>query len=108
MSVNQNGWNEYSKLVISELERLNDGISTLNQEIQELKKEIVELKGKEESVKELRAWKQAVDEVSSPSQLKELTDTVNELKTFKTQAVTIFLIVQGLVGIALTFLKFFN
>tara|TARA_B100002019_G_C21271941_1_gene602873 strand:+ start:4613 stop:4939 length:327 start_codon:yes stop_codon:yes gene_type:complete len=108
MSVNQNGWNEYSKLVINELERLNDGISTLNQEIQELKKEIVELKGKEESVKELRAWKQAVDEVSSPSQLKELTDTVNELKTFKTQAVTIFLIVQGLVGIALTFLKFFN
>ena len=108
MSVNQNGWNEYSKLVINELERLNDGITTLNQEIQELKKEIVELKGKEESVKELRAWKQAVDEVSSPSQLKELTDTVNELKTFKTQAVTIFLIVQGLVGIALTFLKFFN
>ena len=90
------------------MERLNDGITTLNQEIQELKKEIVELKGKEESVKELRAWKQAVDEVSSPSQLKELTDTVNELKTFKTQAVTIFLIVQGLVGIALTFLKFFN
>ena len=26
----QNGWNEYSKLVIAELERLNDGITNLN------------------------------------------------------------------------------
>lgn len=108
MSVNQNGWNEYSKLVINELERLNDGITTLNQEIQELKKEIVELKGKEESVKELKVWKQAIDEVSSPSQLKELSDTVNELKTFKTQAVTIFLIVQGIVGLVLAFMQYFK
>ena len=33
----QNGWNEYSKLVIAELERLNDGITNLNVEIQDLK-----------------------------------------------------------------------
>ena len=26
----QNGWNEYSKLVIAELERLNEGINKLN------------------------------------------------------------------------------
>ena len=31
----QNGWNEYSKLVIAELERLNDGITKLNVEIHE-------------------------------------------------------------------------
>ena len=37
---NQNGWNEYSKLVINELERLNEGIKTLNEEIQGLKQEI--------------------------------------------------------------------
>tara|TARA_R100000951_G_scaffold16824_1_gene13407 strand:+ start:2713 stop:3042 length:330 start_codon:yes stop_codon:yes gene_type:complete len=104
----QNGWNEYSKLVINELERLNEGISNLNGEIQSLKKEIGELKGKEESVKELKAWKQAVDEVASPTQLKELSDSISELKTFKTQAVTIFLIVQGLVGLSLALLKFFN
>tara|TARA_R110002051_G_scaffold305895_1_gene376178 strand:+ start:3893 stop:4219 length:327 start_codon:yes stop_codon:yes gene_type:complete len=108
MSNVQNGWNEYSKLVINELERLNDGINNLNQEIQSLKKEIVQLKGKEETVQELKVWKQAIDEVASPTQLKELSDSVSDLKTFKTQAVTIFLIVQGLVGLALTLLKFFN
>ena len=37
----QNGWNEYSKLVIAELERLNDGITKLNSEIQDLKGEIM-------------------------------------------------------------------
>ncbi len=102
----QNGWNEYSKLVINELERLNEGISKLNEEIQSLKKEIVQLKGKEENYKELRQWKQAVDEVASPTQLKETITDVGDLKTFKTQAITVFLIVQGLVGLALALLKF--
>jgi len=104
----KNGWNEYSKLVINELERLNDGITKLNEEIQSLKKEIVELKGKEENYKELRSWKQAVDEVASPTQLKETITDVNDLKTFKTQAITVFLIVQGLVGLSLALLKFFE
>tara|TARA_R100000655_G_scaffold109888_1_gene166154 strand:- start:5674 stop:6006 length:333 start_codon:yes stop_codon:yes gene_type:complete len=104
----QNGWNEYSKLVINELERLNDGITKLNEEIQSLKKEIVQLKGKEENYKELRSWKQAVDEVASPTQLKETITDVNDLKTFKTQAITVFLIVQGLVGLSLALLKFFE
>ena len=36
----QNGWNEYSKLVIAELERLNDGITNLNNEIQDLKQQL--------------------------------------------------------------------
>ena len=103
----QNGWNEYSKLVINELERLNDGISNLNTEIQSLKKEIVELKGKEENYRELRVWKQAVDEVASPTQLKETIKDVSDLKTFKTQAVTVFLIVQAAVGISIALLKFF-
>tara|TARA_Y100000389_G_scaffold133700_1_gene131206 strand:- start:351 stop:683 length:333 start_codon:yes stop_codon:yes gene_type:complete len=104
----QNGWNEYSKLVINELERLNDGISNLNTEIQGLKKEIVELKGKEENYRELRVWKQAVDEVASPTQLKETIKDVSDLKTFKTQAVTVFLIVQAAVGISIALLKFFT
>jgi hypothetical protein len=108
MSEEQNGWNEYSKLVINELERLNEGISNLNSQIIELKHEIVELKGKEESIKDLKSWKKLIDEVSSPTQLKELSEKVTELTTFKTQAITIFLIVQGLMGLALGVIKFFN
>ena len=104
----QNGWNEYSKLVIAELERLNDGITNLNVEIQDLKQQIAELKVTEDFAKELWKWKQAVDEVASPSQLQTTLQDVNDLKVFKTQAITIFLVVQGLVGIAIALLKFYG
>tara|TARA_R100000544_G_scaffold36784_2_gene25795 strand:+ start:525 stop:854 length:330 start_codon:yes stop_codon:yes gene_type:complete len=104
----QNGWNEYSKLVIAELERLNDGINNLNTEIQDLKREIAELKVKEDFAKELWKWKQAVDEVASPSQLKSTVKDVAALKTFKTQAITIWAVVQILFGLLVVALKFFK
>ena len=92
----QNGWNEYSKLVIAELERLNDGIANLNTEIQSLKQEIAELKVKEDFAKELWKWKQAVDEVASPTQLKYTVRDVADLKTFRTQAITIWAVISFL------------
>ena len=104
----QNGWNEYSKLVIAELERLNEGINKLNEEIQGLKREITELKAKEDFSKEVWRWKKEVDEIASPTQLKETIKDVQELKTFKTQAITIWLVVQILFGMSLALLKYFN
>ena len=104
----QNGWNEYSKLVISELERLNDGITRLNVEIQDLKGEIKELKVKEDFAKEIWKWKQAVDEVASPSQLKYTIKDVADLKTFKTQAITIWAVVQLITAAIITFFKLYK
>lgn len=104
----QNGWNEYSKLVIAELERLNDGINKLNTEIQDLKREITELKAREDFSKEVWRWKKEVDEVASPTQLKSIINDVNDLKTFKTQAVTIWLVVQIAFGIAIALFKYLN
>jgi len=102
----QNGWNEYSKLVISELERLNDGITRLNVEIQDLKGEIKELKVKEDFAKEIWKWKQAVDEVASPTQLKYTIKDVADLKTFKTQAITIWAVVQLITTLVFSYFKF--
>jgi cell division septum initiation protein DivIVA len=104
----QNGWNEYSKLVIAELERLNDGITKLNTEIQDLKREITELKVKEDFSKEVWRWKKEVDEVASPTQLKETIKDVSDLKTFKTQAITVWLVVQVLFGMAMALLRYFG
>ena len=104
----QNGWNEYSKLVIAELERLNVGIVNLNNEIQDLKQQILELKVKEDFAKELWKWKQAVDEVASPTQLRYTIRDVNDLKTFKTQAITIWAVVQLVTAAIITFLKFYK
>ena len=104
---NKNGWNEYSRLVISELERLNDGISKLDLEIQYVKREIAELKVKEDAVKELKKWKESIDEVTSPTQLKGTIKDVSDLKTFKTQAVTVWVVVQIIFGIIMALSKFF-
>tara|TARA_R110000822_G_scaffold253964_2_gene380380 strand:+ start:301 stop:630 length:330 start_codon:yes stop_codon:yes gene_type:complete len=104
----QNGWNEYSKLVISELERLNEGISRLNIEIQDLKGEIKELKVKEDFGKEIWKWKQAIDEVASPTQLRYTIKDVADLKTFKTQAITIWAVVQLVTAAIITFFKLYK
>ena len=104
----QNGWNEYSKLVIAELERLNDGITNLNSEIQDLKRDLATMKVKEDFAKDLWRWKKEVDEVASPSQLKEAIRDVSELKTFKTQAITVWIVVQTLFGMALALIKFWK
>ena len=89
-----NDWAEYSKLVLKELETLASSIQSLNTEIQDLKQEIARMREREDRVDELRAWKEKVDEVASPSQLQVALKEVDDLKQFKTKAVTIFAVVQ--------------
>ena len=93
-SGNENGWAEYSKLVLKELETLAQGIKDLNDSMNEMKREITEIRAREDKVQELVKWKDRVDEVASPTQLKELKEEVEDLKLFKTKAVTIFAVIQ--------------
>lgn len=101
----QNGWNEYSKLVLKELESLSSNIENLKAEMQEIRQEMVETRVKEDRVDELRAWKDKVDEVMSPTQLKELVEKVEKLNTFKVKAVGVFIAVQFIMGAMAWYLK---
>jgi len=103
---NDNGWGEYSRLVLKELETLASGIKELNENINEMKREMTEIRAKEDKVQELVKWKERIDEVASPSQLKELQQQVDELKSFKTQAVTVFAVVQFGMAAVLFFAEF--
>jgi predicted nuclease with TOPRIM domain len=96
----QNGWNEYSKLVLKELETLAASIQALNSEIQELKQEIAQMRAKEDRIDEIKLWKSSIDEVVSPTQLKEVVNDIEDLKQFKIKAVTIFTVVQFLMAMA--------
>ena len=89
-----NGWNEYSRLVLKELETLSKGIVELNNEIQGIKKELAIMKDREEKVDELRQWKFRMDEVISTTQLSTMIKEIEDLKQFKVKAVTIFAIIQ--------------
>lgn len=102
----ENGWSEYSRLVLKELETLASSIQSLNSEIQDLKQEIARMREREDRVDELRAWKEKVDEVASPSQLQSALKEVDELKQFKTKAVTIFAVVQFAMGAIVFAMRF--
>ena len=108
MTNNDNGWGEYSRLVLKELETLAQGIDKLNDNINEIKSELTLLKAKEDKVDELRAWKEKIDEIASPTQLKETMKEVEELKLFKTKAITIFAVVQFAMAAIVFAMRFFE
>ncbi len=101
----QNGWNEYSRLVLAELEKLNQNVGDLSKDIDHLKEEMTKIKSLKYGVDDLKEWRKDISEVTSPTQLKELTTEVQSLKTFKTMAITIWGVVQ--IGFAI-FIAFFK
>lgn len=94
------GWETYSKLVLQQLESMASGIEGLRAELQHVKDQLTELKAKEDRVHDLKAWKEKIDEVTSPSQLQIKLEEVEELKTFKTKAITMFMVIQAIMGVA--------
>jgi len=101
MSSINNGWDTYSKLVLQQLETLAGGIEGLRSELQDVKEQLTELKVKEDRVQDIKIWKEKVDEVASPTQMQTKFEEIEELKEFKTKAVTMFMVVQTLMGIAM-------
>lgn len=101
MSNNGNGWDTYSKLVLQQLETMSNGIEALRGELQDMKSQLTELKAKEDRVQDLKAWKEKMDDVASPTQLREAVKDIEELKEFKTKAVTMFMVVQSVMGFAI-------
>ena len=92
------GWGEYSRLVLKELETLAKGIEGLRTELQDVKQDLAAMRSREDKVDELRVWKEKIDEVASPTQLQTMVKEVEDLKLFKTKAVTIFAVVQFLMA----------
>ena len=97
------GWETYSKLVLQQLETMSTGIEGLRSELQDVKGQLTELKAKEDRVQDLKAWKEKMDDVASPPQLKTALIEIEELKIFKTKAVTMFMVIQAAMGVAVAF-----
>ena len=75
----QNGWNEYSKLVLKELETLADGIDSLRAEIQEVKQEMVKIQAKEDLIDEIWQSKERLDDIDAPTHLKSYFEEIDDL-----------------------------
>ena len=94
-------------MVLQQLENLSTGVEALRSELQDVKNQLTELKAKEDRIQDIKAWKERMDEIVSPSQIKVVLNEVEELKMFKTRAVTIFMVVQFAMGSAIAMLGYF-
>ena len=103
---NDAGWETYSKLVLQQLETLTSGIESLRKELQDVKEQLTKIKAKEDRLEEIRSWKEKMDDVVSPSQMKHALKELENLKTFKTKAVTIFAVIQFAMAAALFVMNF--
>jgi predicted nucleic acid-binding Zn-ribbon protein len=97
-----NGWGEWSKHVLKELERLNDNHEALRDKLDDLSKQVTEIKSGLTGVDDLKTWKHNMDEVISPSQVKSLQKDVEELKMFRAKVIAVLTVLHILVVIALT------
>jgi len=108
MGENQNGWNEYSRLVLAELEKLNNSVNELSDDMVDLRQEITKIKSIKYDIIDIKEWRKDLSEVVSPTQLKEVKKDIDKLKTFKTISTTVWLVVQIIFGITLALFGVFK
>jgi len=109
----QDDWSKYSRLVLNELKRLNEGQQKISTEMDAKFKEINNtltdvqstLQGTSKDVTDLKDWKKDVTEVWSSSQMKEGKDEIYTQKGQWTKWMGILIGVQLMVGIIIFFLK---
>ncbi len=99
------GWEGYSRIVLQQLQDLNNGMSELRNEIQEVKTQIAEVRAQQSNITELKQWKERIDDIVSPTQLGEMKQEVRELKDFKLKAIAGFTVIQFLMGLVLFYDK---
>lgn len=98
---NHEGWGEYTKLVVQELERLNDTQKELLTRIERINEKISDLQRMEHNVSDVKSWQQRVNDVWSPTQMKESKDEIYAQKNRWTATIAIITFVQVLIGILL-------
>lgn len=101
----QNGWNEYSKLVLNELERLNENDEKIQSILSEINQKLSKIDSLEKDIQNISKWKRYMDDVASPNTLKDMKKDVSELKTFKTVATTVWAVVQIAFGVFMAMWK---
>jgi len=109
MEDNPNVWKEYGELLLKELERLNkqyEGLREdfgtkfegLDEKLNQMNLDIHSVKGMESKVNFLAEWKEKVDDVMSPTQMKEMKDELYNQKGKWTSAIAILAFINFVLG----------
>jgi hypothetical protein len=106
MAEEKDSWGDYSKLVLKELERLNDNHEKMRSDfdarLNEMNLKLNDVKGVEKTVTVNSAWIDKVNDVWSPTQMKEAKDEIYKQKSRWVAAIAIVTFVQILVGLVIS------
>lgn len=106
MADNKDTWADYSKLVLKELERLNDNHEKMRSDfdgkLNEMNLKLNDVKGIEKSVNQNLEWIQKVNDVWSPAQMKEAKDELYRQKNRWVAAIAVMSFIQIVIGIAIS------
>lgn len=98
----KDSWGEYSKLVLKELERLNDNYEKMREDIgfrfQEMGKVLSDFKNTEKVVQDQKIWIEKVSDVWSPIQMKEAKDEIYKQKNKWIAAIAIISVIEIIIG----------
>lgn len=105
MAEEKDNWGDYSKLVLKELERLNDNHermrSDFDSKLNEMNLKLNEVKNIEKNLGSNSAWIDKVNDVWSPTQMKEAKDEIYRQKGLLTSAIAVITFVQIAIGIVI-------
>jgi hypothetical protein len=109
MSTQNETWGDYSKLVLKELERLNDNYEKMRLDIdsrfQEMQNTLSDFKNTERLVSDHKTWIEKVNDVWSPQQMKEAKDEIYSQKNKWVATVAIVTFLQIVLGFVIFFIK---
>lgn len=100
-------WAEYSKLVLKELDRMNNNYESLRENISDINAKLNDVKNTEKSLQDLKVWQEKVNEIWSTSQMKEAKDEVYKQKNRWTATIAILLFIQVIIGVIVSLKNFF-
>ena len=105
MADNSSSWIEYSRLVLNELERLNENHERMREDMTErfedISRSLTEFKSTERQVNEQKIWIEKVNDVWSPAQMKEAKDELYRQKNKWIAAIAIVSVIEILLTIIL-------
>jgi hypothetical protein len=106
MAESKDSWADYSKLVLKELERLNENHEKMRSDfdlrLNEMNLKLNDVKGIEKSVNQNSEWIQKVNDVWSPVQMKEAKDELYRQKNRWVAAIAVMSFIQIIIGIAIS------
>lgn len=87
---------------------IDDRLERMGEKLNQITLEMTKFKTLETDTNTLLAWKARIDDVASPSQLKEMKDELYRQKNRWTAAIAIFLFIQVAIGLYSNFKKDFQ